>query len=250
VISDKPSVLITGASGGIGKALVEEFHRAGYLVLATDRKPPPEDLPFERFIQADLEQTVTNEHYADGIFGQVRDCLSGNQLNALVNNAAVQILGPCETISRADWQHTLDSNLLAPFFWTQAFLPQLESANGCVVNISSIHASQTKRGFAAYATSKAALSALTRNMAVDLGGRIRINAIEPAAVKTEMLIEGMTGGKKGLPELDSLHPIGRIADPAEVARVAVFLCSKSASFIHGSVLPVTGGIHACLKDSG
>ena len=87
--------------------------------------------------------------YAEEIFSEVRECLPENKLKVLVNNAAVQILGPSQTLSRADWHKTLDTNLLAPFFWVQALLGELAAANGSVVNISSIHAHQTKQNFLA-----------------------------------------------------------------------------------------------------
>jgi NAD(P)-dependent dehydrogenase (short-subunit alcohol dehydrogenase family) len=244
----KPSVLITGACGGIGQALVRTFHTRGYHVLATDIREPTEDLPCDHYIQADLEKTVVNEAYAKSIFAAIREMLHDSQLKALVNNAAVQILTPSESLSRSDWHTTLHTNLLAPFFWTQALLGELTRAHGSVVNISSIHAQQTKRNFVAYATSKAALSALTKNMAIDLGKHIRVNAIEPAAVRTEMLIEGFEGDEMRLTELEQFHPIGRIAEPDEIARIAVFLCSNDASFLQGSVISATGGILGCLSD--
>lgn len=248
--NDKPHALITGANGGIGKYLVKTFHDRGYVVIATDKDPPVSDLLHEHFVLADVERTVTDEVYADEIFDQVREYLPENKLKALVNNAAVQILSPSQALSRADWHKTIDTNLLAPFFWVQALLGELEAAKGSVVNISSIHAHQTKEKFLAYATSKAALSAMTRNMAVDLGRQIRVNAIEPAAVKTDMLVEGFKGNEEQLVELEEFHPISRIAEPDEIARIAVFLCSDDASFLHGSVISATGGILGCLSDPG
>ena len=247
---DKPFVVITGAGGGIGGAMVKTFHASGYMVIATDKDPPEIKLPFEQFIQADVQKTVMDPQYARDVFDRIRAYLPKRQLNALVNNAAVQILGSCESLSRADWRNTLDINLLAPFFWIQSLLGELEAANGSVVNVSSVHAHQTKKNFVAYATSKAALSALTRNMAVDLGKKIRVNAIEPAAVRTGMLIQGFEGSEQGLGELEAFHPIGRIAEPAEIAKIAVFLCSDDASFLQGSVVSATGGIHGCLSDPG
>jgi len=245
-----PAVLITGACGGIGHALVKAFHEENYSVIATDRMGPVDDLPFEHFIRADLDRTVTDTQYASEIFQQIREYLPVEGLKALINNAAVQILAPCEELTREAWANTLNVNLLAPFFWTQALLAQLEQANGSVVNISSIHARLTKAGFISYATSKAALSALTRNMAVDIGNRIRVNAIEPAAVGTDMLLNGFEGKTGSLRELESYHPIGRIAEPMEIAKTAVFLCSKNASYLHGSIIPISGGILGCLSDPG
>lgn len=246
--NSKPWAVITGACGDIGQALVKAFHTRGYLVVATDMHAPVKGLPYEHFIQTDLQNTISDEEYAEEIYQQIRDYLPEKKLRALVNNAAVQILGSCDQLSREDWLTTLEVNLLAPFFLSQALLPELEADNGSIVNISSIHASLTKARFVAYATSKAALSAMTRNMAVDIKGAVRVNAIEPAAVSTKMLRAGFATSKSSLEDLKKLHPILRIATPIEVANVAIFLCSKEASFMHGACIDVSGGIHSCLLD--
>ena len=155
---------------------------------------------------------------------------------------------PIETLTISDWTETLEVNLLAPFLLSQALLPELESAHGCIINISSIHAMLSKPSFTCYATSKAALSGLTRCMAVELGGRVRVNAIAPAAVATPMLREGFRGRSEDYARLGEMHPLGRIADPREVAAAALFLCSPGSSFVNGAVLNVDGGISARLHD--
>ncbi len=247
-MKNKPSVLITGAAGGIGRGLIKGFHKAGYFVIASDIKEPDQGLPCDHFLQADLQQTVEDEAYAASIFQQLRTLLPTDSLDALINNAAVQVLGPCENLSRAAWQQTLNINLLAPFFWTQALLPELKSANGCVVNISSIHARLSKKDFITYATSKAALSALTRNMAIELGNKIRINGIEPAAVRTKMLEDGFASQPEAMRDLSSCHPIGRIAETDEIADIALFLCSREARFLQGCIIAVDGGLSSRLHD--
>lgn len=249
-MKSKPSVLITGAAGGIGRALVECFHNTGYFVIATDIEKIDQTLPCDHFIQADLQRTVEDGDYATEVFQQVRSMLPEGSLDALINNAAVQLLGSCENLSREAWQQTLNVNVLAPFFWTQALQQQLESASGSVVNISSIHARLSKKEFIAYATSKAALSALTRNMALELGDKIRINAIEPAAVRTEMLTDGFADKSAAMDSLADAHPLGRIAETAEIANIALFLCSKNAGFLHGCIIPADGGLSGRLHDPG
>jgi len=240
--------VITGACGDIGNALVNAFQAKGYQVIATDLIPPDENSQYKHFVQADLQKTVSDEKYAAEIFRNIRDFLPEDKLSALINNAAVQIPGPSKDLTRATWNETLEVNLLAPFFWSQALLPELEAANGSIVNISSIHATLSKADFVAYATSKAALSAMTRNMAIDVNNTVRINALEPAAVSTKMLEEGFAASQLDLRDLETLHPIGRIASPTEIANAALFLCSKDASFVHGSCISVSGGIHNCLLD--
>lgn len=245
----KPWVIITGADGGIGKALVEVFVDEGYLVIATDIKPIKHANNQVYPIQIDLEKIVLDEQYAKQFYLQVQALTKGQPIQALINNAATQILNRTENVTRLEWMHSFNVNLSAPFFLSQLFLPCLsQNKHGSIVNISSIHAMQTKRGFVTYATTKGALSSMTRNMAVDLGGKVRVNAIEPAAVSTEMLKAGFSGKEAEYKMLEAFHPIARIATPLEVAQLALYLCSDKASFIHGSCINATGGIHGCLSD--
>lgn len=243
-----PNAVITGAAGGIGRALVAAFTAAGYRVLATDRCARPTDLPCADYVQADLAATVNDDAAAAEVFAQVRGRLDGGGLQALVNNAALQVLGGIDTLTRADWRATLDVNLLAPFFWTQALLPELEAARGCVVNISSIHARLTKNDFVAYATSKAALSGLTRALSVDLRGRVRVHAIEPAAIATDMLKAGFEGQPEAYARLQDCHPAGRIGTPEEVAATALWLATSAPEFLQGACIGLDGGIGNCLLD--
>jgi len=240
--------LITGAAGGIGQALVETFSADGYNVIATDRVPQPTGLPCTHYLQADLAQTVSDEAYANTVFAQIKTWLGQDGLHALINNAAVQILGGVDSLGRQDWQTTLNVNLVAPFVWVQALLPELEQHHGSVVNISSIHAKLTKKNFVAYATSKAALSGMTRAMAVDVGSRIRVNAIEPAAIETEMLRDGFKNNMDGLKKLGEHHPTGRIGSPDELSRLALLLSNNAVNFCHGECITISGGIINTLHD--
>lgn len=247
-VSNKKWALVTGANGGIGKSLATCFAKNGYSVVATDITDLTISAPNIINLKIDLERIVLDEAYADVLQKDVLEITSGAGLTALVNNAAVQILGSIREVSREDWLKSMNVNVSAPFFMTQLFLDSLKKNKGSVVNISSIHALQTKRSFVTYATSKGALSSLTRNMAVDIGNAVRINAIEPAAVSTDMLRAGFEGKEEQFELLEAFHPIARIATPEEVAQLALFLCSEQSSFIHGACLNATGGIHGCLSD--
>lgn len=242
----KQAVIVTGALGGIGRALCLEFAAAGYTVLGVDRTAGA--LDDVRLINTDVRALVTDSDLRTAFLREVMDALQGVPLTALVNNAAIQILGGTEQITLEQWRETLDTNLLAPFTLAQMFLPALSAANGSVINIASIHATVTKPGFVCYATSKAALVGLTKSMAVDLGARIRVNAILPAAVSTPMLLEGFAGAQDKLLELGHAHPLGRIATPREVAQAAVYLASDGATFMTGACLQLDGGIGARLHD--
>lgn len=242
--------LITGANGGIGQGLVHGFINAGYHILATDIHvssiAPPHDNVV--YVPADLEQYVRDESFAQTLNQTVMNILPNNKLNVLVNNAAIQLLGSVEDLDRACWQKNLDINLSAPFHLSQGMLPLLENCSGSIINISSIHASLTKKGFIAYATSKAALSGMTRAMATDLQDRVRVNAIEPAAIETKMLHDGFTQAPEKLNLLKKHHPVQSIGHPDDITQAALFLADPENSFLQGAILNVSGGIHNCLHD--
>ena len=244
---DKVAV-ITGAAGGIGQALCNVFSASGYSVVALDIHRPEQLDRLATFVQLDLDRYSRDTEYRCASDANLRNAIASRPFAALINNAAVQILKPTAELTVQDWSSTLNVNLLAPFLLTQAFLKDLETSCGAVVNISSIHGSQTKPEFVAYATSKAALNGLTRSLAVDLGGRIRVNSINPAAISTPMLIKGFIGRKPALNKIGQFHPAGRIGEALEVAELALFLASDAARFITGAEVAVDGGISARLHD--
>lgn len=248
----KKWALVTGGAGGIGQALVNEFIEASYSVVSAD-------IAFDTItrngddcvsLPIDLEQIAKSEVYTNEFVQQIQSITNAHGIDCLINNAAVQILAPCTKLTRNHWQTTMDVNLSAPFFLSQAFAPNLIKNKGAIVNISSIHATQTKKEFTAYAKSKAALSALTRNMVLDFGDEIRINAIEPAAIATEMLKAGFIGRTEQYKKLENFHPLHRVGEPREVSELAVFLCSNKALFIQGACISISGGIQGALKDPG
>lgn len=241
----KSTVLITGACGGIGRAMCDVFAEAGYVVVGIDLVVP-EDFPHST-IPCDIRELAHSGHAAEKLQRDVLN-LTGNRLEVLINNAAVQVVKHSTELTRGDWTTTLDTNLLAPFWLTTLFYPQLKESKGSVINVASIHARLTKRHFVAYATSKGALETMTRAMALDLAPEVRVNAIAPAATDTEMLRTGFEGDPEGFAMLEHFHPLGRIASPEEIGRLALFLAGKDARFITGSVQSIDGGISGCLSD--
>ena len=240
--------LITGCAGDIGQSLVKSFRSAGYHVIGTDISAKPANMILPEYLQTDISRIVNEEDYAAEFLSDIKRYTNNNGLNVLINNAAIQILGGVETLDRADWLNTLEVNLLAPFFLTKLLLTQLEEVKGSVINISSIHATLTKSNFVAYATSKAALSGLTRSMAVDLGDRVRINAIEPAAIETRMLLAGFNNNPDQLKELKRCHPTGEIGQVDDLSKLAIAIASEGLSFLHGSCIPFDGGVGSRLYD--
>ncbi len=241
-------VIVTGAAGAIGEAICKAFAAASRQIVAIDVRRPDRLADNAVFVDIDLNRYCSDPEYRDASKVRLRDAVSSRSVAALINNAAVQIVKPASQLTTDDWSRTLNVNLLAPFLLTQALLDELTAARGAVVNISSIHATQTKPEFVAYATSKAALNGLTRSLAVDLGGRVRVNSICPAAINTPMLRDGFAGHEEGLDQLGQMHPAGRIGEPEEVAALAVFLASDAASFITGADIALDGGIGARLRD--
>ena len=242
------SVLITGAAGGIGTALCQAFHEDGWHVIATSRKIPPAGTACDAFIKADLDDIATDETALATFKDQVMAAAGATPLKAVVNNAALQYLGKTEDIDAGAMQKSFNVNVVAPFLLTQAFLPHLEAEQGSVLNIGTVHAQATKPEFVAYATTKTAMHGLTRALAVDLGGRVRVNTLAPAATATPMLMAGFEGRDAAFRELSEMHPARRIAEPGEIGDAALFLCSDKAGFITGSTFYIDGGILARLHD--
>jgi NAD(P)-dependent dehydrogenase (short-subunit alcohol dehydrogenase family) len=238
------TVIITGAQGGIGKALSEIYSEAGYEVLGIDLFL--NESKQKAIFNIDLARFSIDASYRQESLQRLEGAFE--QLHVLVNNAAVQILSDIDDLSIEDWNQTLSVNLTAPMLLSQWAVPHLEKNKGCIVNIASIHQQLTKPRFVAYATSKSALVGLTKSMAVDLAGRVRVNAVSPAAIETDMLKAGFDNDQSALDELRKLHPAQRIGMPEEVAKLALFLSSNEASFINGANLALDGGISSVLND--
>lgn len=242
----KKTALITGALGGIGQALCKVFQGENWFVIGTDIRIK-DTAPHCNFaMHIDLDRLCKEDSYKQEILEKIS--LQTSQLDVLINNAAVQLLDHTENIKLADWYETMNVNLTAPMLLSQLFLPMIEKAKGSIVNIASIHQQLTKPRFVSYATSKSALVGLTKAMAVDLQGRIRVNCISPAAIETDMLRAGFNNDESALSALKRLHPVQRIGYPEEVARLALFLASEEAKFINGANLQLDGGISSVLHD--
>ena len=246
----KRTALITGARGGIGSATAELFHEAGWRTFAVDRKEGKDIFPGVVFHRAN----VADPGSVSELFAWLQD--KTDRLDALVNNAAIQISNLLVDTTVEDWDATMASNLNSVFLTTRAALPLLKSAQGAIVNVSSVHAIATSVGVAAYATSKGAVMAFTREMAAELAhDRIRVNAILPGAVDTPMLRSGLDRGhvrgasiEEKLADLGRKSVLGRVGQPREIAEAILFLAdSERSSYITGVALVVDGGATARLS---
>ena len=241
------TAFITGANGAIGQALCVAFLDAGWRVIASDQAKSVESF-VDVDILMDLKRLCRDSAYQDEVITSLRLKMQDGGLHVLINNAAVQITAPVERLSTDDWCATLDVNLVAPFLLVKALLPELQKNKGSVINIASIHAQLTKPHFTAYATSKAAMVGMTRSLAVELGNRVRINAICPAAISTPMLEAGFEGNPQGLEQLAGYHPSGCVGSPEDVAEAALYLAEADGTFLNGAIIGLDGGIASRLHD--
>jgi len=245
-------MLITGAAGGIGRATVKVFADHGWRVFGVDRLPKYEDFPADGvYIQADISLPEEIE----GIYEQVK--AETDSLDAVVNNAAVQIAKPLIETTAEEWDLTIASNLRSAFLSAKLAYPLLKAkGGGAIVNTSSVHAVATSANIAAYAASKGGLLALTRAMAIEFApANIRVNAILPGAVDTPMLRAGLNRGHVGhgdmqerLDNLAAKTVNGRVGLPEEIGSVIYFLADNTqSSFITGQALIADGGATARLS---
>ncbi len=243
---ERRTLILTGASRGIGHATVKRFSSAGWRVITCSRHAFPEDCPWEAgpddHIQVDLADPDSINAATEEMKERLKE--QGSRLNALVNNAGISPkgaggarLGTINT-SLADWQTVFQVNFFAPILLARGLIDELSIAHGAVVNVSSIAGSRVHPfAGAAYATSKAALAALTREMAADFGPRgIRVNAISPGEIDTAIL-------SPGTDKIVELIPLHRLGLPEEVAKSIYFLCTEQSSYVTGAELHINGGQH-------
>ena len=244
---DRKTLILTGASRGIGHATVKRFSSAGWRVITCSRHAFPEDCPWEAgpedHIQVDLSDPENINQAVEEMKRRLKD--QAGHLNALVNNAAIspkgdkgERLGSIETPIE-DWQRVFQINFFAPIMLARGLIDEMKRASGAVVNVTSIAGSRVHPfAGAAYATSKAALASLTREMAADFAPLgIRVNAISPGEIDTSIL----SPGTEKIVEEDI--PMRRLGEPEEVAKAIYFLCTDQSSYVNGAELHINGGQH-------
>jgi len=240
------TVVITGVAGGIGSAAAVAFHGAGWTVSGIDLVDPPEGTPVDQFARLDLAS-------ADVGAGLTALISGFSELDALVNAAAIQGTDSIDDSDVASWDAVLDANARGTFLAMRAAHHHLQLTRGAVVNIASVHALATAPGAAPYAASKGAIVAMTRAAAIEWAPEVRVNAVLPGAVDTQMLRHGMLRGtstdvEAAITGLSSRIPLGRIGRPEEIAQAILFLAEADrSSFITGQTLVVDGGAIARLS---
>jgi NAD(P)-dependent dehydrogenase (short-subunit alcohol dehydrogenase family) len=238
------TLLLTGASRGIGHATVKRFSAAGWRVITCSRHAFPENCPWaagpEDHIQVDLADPAST----DAAIVEIKSRLTEGTLDALVNNAAIspkaeggKRMGAIET-DLEDWQHVFQVNFFAPIMLARGLIEELKAAKGSVVNVTSIAGVRVHPfAGAAYATSKAALAALTREMAADFGEvGVRVNSIAPGEIDTAIL-------SPGTEKIVEQIPLHRLGTPDEVAKIIYVLCTEMSSYVNGAEIHINGGQH-------
>ncbi|MDG2341066.1 MAG: SDR family NAD(P)-dependent oxidoreductase [Paracoccaceae bacterium] len=225
--------LVTGALGGIGQAIVARLRSEGATVLTTDRA------------NADINGDLMDSAFCDGLPARAADQMGG--LDILINNAGIITRGQITDASDEDLRRTMAINVEAPFRLCRAAIPLLEgTGGGAIVNTSSCWGIHPGPKHPVYIMSKAAIASLTQCLAQDHAHQgIRVNAVCPNEVNTPMIRTGFAlrglDPDSGVAELNATVPIGRIAEPEDIADVVAFLASSDARYVCGALVEVNGG---------
>jgi 2-keto-3-deoxy-L-fuconate dehydrogenase len=238
---DGRTALVTGGASGIGESTCRALADAGASVIIADVDRARADalaaeLPGASVLMLD----ITDEPAVRDAFADLK------QLDILVNNAGIGLVGNIEETELLDFERLFRVNVTGMFLASQAAMPKLLDAKGCIVNIGSVAGLVgVKRRFA-YCATKGAVVALTRQLAVDYAGRIRVNCVCPGTVETPF-VEGYLERfhkhekEKVRAELHARQPVGRMGRPDEIASLVLYLCSREAEFVTGSAVTIDGG---------
>ena len=237
-LDTRKTIVLTGASRGIGHATVKRFSREGWRVITCSRQAFAEDCPWPAGPEDHIKVDLSDPEDVGIAVSEIRHRLEAHSghLNALVNNAGISPklkdggrLNSIDTPMHV-WRDVFQVNFFAPIMLARGLFKELAQAKGSIVNVTSIAGT-------AYATSKAALGSLTREMAHDFGPHgIRVNAIAPGEIDTAIL-------SPGTEKIVETIPLRRLGTTAEVADIIFFLCSQQASYVTGSEIHINGGQH-------
>ncbi len=239
---DGKVALVTGGSRGIGKGIAHAFAQSGAQVMIVSRKAES--------CEEAAKEIGPNAHWEAGNIGRAEDAerVIGatlerlGRLDVLVNNAAANpYAGPTIDVDLARWQKTLDVNLTAPLVWTQlAWRRYMREQGGAVINISSVGGLATNAILGVYDVTKAALIHLTKQLAAELGPRVRVNAIAPGLIKTDFARVLWEKGRGD--QVAQAYPLKRLGEPEDVAAAALFLaCDAASGWITGHTIVLDGG---------
>jgi NAD(P)-dependent dehydrogenase (short-subunit alcohol dehydrogenase family) len=238
------TLLLTGASRRPRTASRSRGRCRGWRVITCSRHPFPENCPWGAGPEDHIQVDLADEGNTMEAIAEIKSRLNGGELHALVNNAAIspkadggKRLGSLETATEV-WRQVFRVNFFAPIMLARGLVDELKAAKGSVVNVTSIAGSRVHPfAGAAYATSKAALASLTREMASDFGRLgIRVNAIAPGEIDTAIL-------SPGTDKIVEQIPLQRLGTPDEVAKIIYVLCTETSSYVNGAEIHINGGQH-------
>jgi NAD(P)-dependent dehydrogenase (short-subunit alcohol dehydrogenase family) len=240
-------VLVTGSTRGIGRAIARRFCREGASVVVTGRRGEDgEEVAAELDAEGTAMYIPANLRDVDELEALVRQ--TGEEfghIDVLVNNAGVETETSVTEATLDDWEYIVETDFRA--FWLCAkHASEYMPPGSSIVNVSSNHALLTMPRMFPYNAVKAGIDGMTRGMALDLGPTIRVNTVNPGWIAVERTLD--TVDQETLERLESIHPVGRIGEPSDVAGVVTFLASDDASFVTGAQLLVDGGRTAVMQD--
>lgn len=253
-LADKVSI-VTGAALGIGNGIARVFAQEGATVVVVDwddqnGEKAAAELRDGKHQALFVKCDVSHEEHVQAMVNKTIDTFG--RLDILVNNAGIGVYKSVLDATSADWDRCLGVNLKGVFLCSKYAIPHMQAmGKGAIVNISSVHAHATANGVAPYAASKGGITALTRNMAIDYGPTIRVNAIAPGWVWTpliENLFKAYPDSAEMVSKVSQRQVMKRMGTPEDIGRAAAFLASDEASFITGTQLFVDGGLTAVLEE--
>jgi NAD(P)-dependent dehydrogenase (short-subunit alcohol dehydrogenase family) len=237
--------VVTGAARGIGRKVALVLAERGYAVAANDLSAPEGTLAALQQIGTETLAIPGDVSDEEAVLGMVRGVMERfERIDVVVNNAGISLISPAEETTLADWRRVLEVNLTGPFLMCREFGKEmLERGSGSIVNISSVAGLLGVADRAAYNASKHGLVGLTRTLAAEWGGRgVRVNAVCPGWVKTEMDQEDQASDGYTDEDIEGRVPMGRFATPEDVARAVAFLADpEQSAFVNGHTLSVDGG---------
>jgi NAD(P)-dependent dehydrogenase (short-subunit alcohol dehydrogenase family) len=241
----KRVAVITGGAQGIGRRTAELLAERGFRIALIDLREPAATVTAIQVrggealgFSGDVTDESVVEQFAQRVFDQYA------RADVLVNNAGISLISPAEETTASQYRRVMEVNLVAPFLLAKAFgRRMLEARSGSIVNVASVAGLVAVADRAAYNASKHGLIGLTRTLAAEWGGRgVRVNAVCPGWVKTEMDVADQAGGSYSDADIEGRVPMGRFASPDDVARAIAFLADNAESgFVNGHALSVDGG---------
>lgn len=244
-MSDIKVAIITGAGSGIGEAAAKRFAKDGFKVVLNGRTESKLQKVADAIGTDDVLVVSGDVSSPDDVSNLIKQTVEQfGQIDVLVNNAAIAVMGGIDDVSFEDWNKQLSINAGGVFLAIKEALPYLRKTKGNIVNVSSVSGIGGDWGLFSYNATKGAVSLTTKALALDLAkDGVRVNAVAPSLTETEMT-QGITSDADTMKKFSERIPMGRAAHPEEVADVIAFLASQDARFVNGVILPVDGGLNA------